>query len=673
MLKRSLTFLFLTALAFPLVSGQTNSYGKHYLVVVAEHWDGHTGDGENAAADVGLVDYLEWLRLRGYELEVQVVNAYFNVEEVKDIIVDWYEGYEEGTPRYVLLVGDALAHNPDCEYREPGEDWEDYSVQLCTDRTIATYGEFPYSNPDYPLLPAGANWTDYYYCDFDDAQGEPDGYPEFALGRWCPHDDTELENIVRKQFAYERYAGHESGWSMEEVMFAAEPGIYEDHKDAILTSNWWNEGQMESRKLISGEHAELRDFILDALNTAGGAGVVNFRGHGNCYCWYPATDEYGPFDYFVEGSSFSDADIYSYLSNQDCYPLVFSICCLSGCITDRNEDYQSMNEAWVNDEYGAVGAWGATRIVSSTNNGVLDYYLFQGLFDASLGDGYPQRMDVGHAINYAKEKLVQDGTSWSLQDVRSYHWIGDPGLRPWCGETADSSFVWITVFAENSGDVPLEDIPVGIPVTIEVRLGWAQYAEGDSMTGHGPIVDAEVGLYKPDDVVQWGSTEFSSWSGTFEYVGLIVFRDLIFDSEGELHITVTNQQTWKNPSSSQPKMNTPYTMRPIETSIDVAGGSHIAEESADYEKCSISPVSVISANDVVFGYAIPEPSRVSISIYDASGRAVRVLTSDNHIPGLHFITWDGCDSGGASCPEGVYFVVMHSAEFSAESRVVLMK
>ncbi len=60
-------------------------------------------------------------------------------------------------------------------------------------------------------------------------------------------------------------------------------------------------------------------------------------------------------------------------------------------------------------------------------------------------------------------------------------------------------------------------------------------------------------------------------------------------------------------------------------------------------------------------------------MFDATGRKVKLLTSDKKTPGHYEVVWNGTDAKGAKCPSGVYFIRMHSNEFNANQRIVLLR
>jgi hypothetical protein len=57
-------------------------------------------------------------------------------------------------------------------------------------------------------------------------------------------------------------------------------------------------------------------------------------------------------------------------------------------------------------------------------------------------------------------------------------------------------------------------------------------------------------------------------------------------------------------------------------------------------------------------YQLAQATRVSLKVYDISGRLVKSLSDGNEIkePGYYTVSWDGQDDLGRKVPAGVYFV-----------------
>ncbi len=72
-------------------------------------------------------------------------------------------------------------------------------------------------------------------------------------------------------------------------------------------------------------------------------------------------------------------------------------------------------------------------------------------------------------------------------------------------------------------------------------------------------------------------------------------------------------------------------------------------------------------------YDVPRAARVSVRVYDASGRLVRTLLDRAVEPGRHASVWDGRDSGGRAVAAGVYFCRVETEGKGLVRRVVLLK
>lgn len=79
-----------------------------------------------------------------------------------------------------------------------------------------------------------------------------------------------------------------------------------------------------------------------------------------------------------------------------------------------------------------------------------------------------------------------------------------------------------------------------------------------------------------------------------------------------------------------------------------------------------NPVTTIRFN-------VPRRSNVNISVYDVSGRLIRVLLDKEVGPGKREIIWDGTDFRGAEVGSGVYLCRMISDDFEKSSKMVLMR
>ncbi|HVP58329.1 MAG TPA: FlgD immunoglobulin-like domain containing protein [bacterium] len=73
-------------------------------------------------------------------------------------------------------------------------------------------------------------------------------------------------------------------------------------------------------------------------------------------------------------------------------------------------------------------------------------------------------------------------------------------------------------------------------------------------------------------------------------------------------------------------------------------------------------------------YSVPAPgSRVAIRVFDVRGRLASTLVDESKTPGRYTAAWDGQDSNGNPVAPGIYFIRMEARDFSASSKVVLVR
>jgi hypothetical protein len=75
----------------------------------------------------------------------------------------------------------------------------------------------------------------------------------------------------------------------------------------------------------------------------------------------------------------------------------------------------------------------------------------------------------------------------------------------------------------------------------------------------------------------------------------------------------------------------------------------------------------------VIKFDVPKPGALSIKIYDAEGRLVKLLAQGTAEPGRYSVTWAGDDQGGNPASPGIYFVKMKAAGFSATRKATLLR
>ncbi|MBS4016247.1 MAG: choice-of-anchor J domain-containing protein, partial [Candidatus Latescibacteria bacterium] len=72
-------------------------------------------------------------------------------------------------------------------------------------------------------------------------------------------------------------------------------------------------------------------------------------------------------------------------------------------------------------------------------------------------------------------------------------------------------------------------------------------------------------------------------------------------------------------------------------------------------------------------YSLAQPSRVKLSIYDASGRVVRTLVNAQMESGIYNLQWNGRDEQNQKVAEGIYFYTLETPSYTATKKMVFTR
>jgi hypothetical protein len=78
-------------------------------------------------------------------------------------------------------------------------------------------------------------------------------------------------------------------------------------------------------------------------------------------------------------------------------------------------------------------------------------------------------------------------------------------------------------------------------------------------------------------------------------------------------------------------------------------------------------------DSIGIGFDTVDGARVTVRVYDASGKSVRILNSAYMTAGPHELVWDGRDDAGVEVPIGEHFVRIWVPQGLRQARVVLRR
>jgi hypothetical protein len=81
----------------------------------------------------------------------------------------------------------------------------------------------------------------------------------------------------------------------------------------------------------------------------------------------------------------------------------------------------------------------------------------------------------------------------------------------------------------------------------------------------------------------------------------------------------------------------------------------------------------IFVDAVEINYSLPEPTAVTLNIYDIQGRLVKILVENTWRSGDNSVRWDGCDENRKRLPGGVYLLRFATHSSSITRKVVKLR
>ena len=79
-----------------------------------------------------------------------------------------------------------------------------------------------------------------------------------------------------------------------------------------------------------------------------------------------------------------------------------------------------------------------------------------------------------------------------------------------------------------------------------------------------------------------------------------------------------------------------------------------------------------SSYQTTISFSLPQPEKVSLKVFDLSGRLITVLVNGNMQAGNHEVKWKLNDANGKPVPTGVYFLRMEADNYSETKKLIVI-
>jgi len=100
-------------------------------------------------------------------------------------------------------------------------------------------------------------------------------------------------------------------------------------------------------------------------------------------------------------------------------------------------------------------------------------------------------------------------------------------------------------------------------------------------------------------------------------------------------------------------------------------GTGVIPSGVDTKVCSLyAPYPNPARIQTRFSYKLDARSKITLNIYDASGRFIRNVFESTQTPGEYDVMWDGKDDAGNDVANGIYFFRMAAGNFAETRQIV---
>ncbi len=280
-----------------------------------------------------------------------------------------------------------------------------------------------------------------------------------------------------------------------------------------------------------------------------------------------------------------------------------------------------------------------------------------GLGKASFGVFAPD----GSGLGYFPVPGLADGEIYGLQTIDTGSAF-DGILYSGTSAEDDSAGVWFRAYDSTKGVIymPGDDFGQWTPST--PRVSVKSPMDGDvlipgserSIVWDAEGVDAIRIKLSPDGGQTWTTVADSVDASTGKYCWTVPKI-----GSRECRILITDV---RNPNTSSVSMG--Y--------FTISGPSGV-EENARPLALTVSNFPNPFNPSTAISFTLPAPGRVSLTVYDITGRRVRELVSESLSAGVHTTVWDGKDERGESVASGVYISRLTMGKFSATGKMLLVR
>jgi len=590
-------------------------------------------------------------------------------------------------------------------------------IQDVYDETSPPTLKYVLLNGDISYIAAGRRpgysyISDYWYSLMDG--GQPDPYPDIAVGRYVTTDAAKVTAFVNATIAYQKSPPLGDDWLNKCLLVAhcQTSNGYEQCCEEVRTYNYalFN----PTFTTVYGSQGKTNADISNAITAH--QNIVAYRGHGSYTTWS---------SWSTTGASYSNAEFYA-LSVPPNTPIVLNVCCDNG---DLDYGAETLLEAELNSANVVAGNGSSDPSYTVPNH---DYYKeqFKAIYDKGI-------LTCGYVTNYANAAIINKygGSHVYVENCYMYLWNGCPFTQIWMKKPTltlaashPSSFapgggasftvtvtdgtrgpvagVWVGLYKENdiycagrtntSGQVTLVPVPrLGTAGTMYVTAtdpNYLGYWGSCNVSGSSDIKVTDFTARRGDDGVklEWNVGSVG------ETVGFNVYRREATAAvaaggarAGAPVAATTDSEAWVKVNDALIRGRGPY--RYVD-SVEAGDYSYILEAVTRADATVVAGPITVEVNALpkafalaqnypnpardatTFSFALPENvSNAAVYVYDLTGRKVKAFELGPRAAGVVTLSWDLTSDAGKAVPAGVYLYRLNAPNFTATKRMVVAR
>ena len=542
-----------------------------------------------------------------------------------------------------------------------------------------------------------------------------DNYPDIFIGRFSAENAGHADVQVTKSVEYEKLPLDGGAWYRRGIGIGSGQGAGQGddgeadyvHMGVIRTKLLgFTYTGVDTIYEVSG-YPSSAQAVLNAVNN--GRSIIDYCGHGSVTSW--------------STTGFSNSHV-AQLTNYNKLPWICSVACVNGAFQSGT----CFAEAWLRafrdgEPTGAVGMYASTVNMQwappmAAQDETIDLLVAQ------------EKRTMGALCMSGSCQMMDEYGGSGVSEFKNWHVFGDPSLR--VRSAAPTSLSVIHDDNLESGATTFDVTVSGVQGALCGLSKNGDYL-GSAFTGANGTASIPIVGTLPEDTVTLTVSYFNklpyfaeievgpalvpamsvdplSFSVTMP-VGEVLVDSLLISNVG-MEGSILNYRVTVMPplihqwvrvdraAGSLPAGDTDILLVTFDTNVVDVGEYHarIVVSGEDVATVDVpvtlvaGDASAVSGRDdrpLVMGLeaarpnpfagssavmlALPNPARVELGVFDASGRRVRTLLSGTVGAGWHPQVWDGRDDGGRSLPAGVYLYKLSAEGRQLSQKVMLLR